>query len=379
LATDAPTPPDEHTKEALGQYFRVELFPWIKEQATAIYEMAAQGRELSGYARGIVAIEAGNADMRFVEIARSVPVSDEIAEFEEAKDLYYASLDEQLEPRKARGRDAALVGLREMALLGVRDSSRVQDARELLSRVYGGHRINALDTLLVPVVPALEAKNAEEAIANSVPTPYATSFIGKAPVSAALVRAHLKQGMPPGLRRAVEAEGDAEAKFWLARALFESGRIYFRAEDFGAAQVLFQTLLDAKEEKLSEQQRADARLLHALSVALVAGPGDAAEMIARGPRFADSLGNLVPLDGLATEPGTLGGRAEFDAAYLRELVAPEGAPDYWKDLAARYSKSAQRLPVDEASFARDRAQACLAIEKTVREQLRTAPKQASTP
>lgn len=384
LAVDPPLAPKTRKKELLQAYFTDQLFPWISEQAQAIFEMAHQGTGLSSYARGVVAIEAGNADMRFVEIARGVPVAEEIAKYPEATDVYYATLDEQLEPRKTRGRNAALVGLREMARIGVRSSARVDSARALLSRAYGGRRVNALDALMVSSLDPEKAQTDAAAIASRVPTAYATILVGDAPLSANLVRAHLQQGMPVGLRRAVESStGHAVEKLLLARALFESGRAYFRAEDFQAAQALLTPLLDVEgpdpasdapaAPALSDAQQQEAVLLRALSVALVAGPKDAAEMIAQGPRFASSLGNLVLLEGLGSRPGEMGGRARFNTAYLRELVAPEGDPDYWKDLAKRYQEAAPLLKGNEARISRERSAACREIEKTVRAQLKKAP------
>lgn len=387
LAIDPPAAPTSGDKDELKAYFKESLFPWMSQQAQAIFAMAHQGTELSSYARGVVAVEAGNADMRFVEIARAVPVAKEIAAYDEAKDVYYATLDEQLEPRKARGRNAALVGLREMARIGVRHSERVSDARSLLSKVYGGRRVNALDTLLVPNLAPEKAESDAAAIASRVPTPYATSLVGQAPLSANLVRAHLQQGMPLALRKAIEStEGHASERLLLARALFESGRTYFRAEDFQAAQALLTPLLDQEgpdpasdapppKPALSPEQREEAVLLRALAVALVAGPKDAAEMIAKGPRFATALGNLVLLEGLGEQGGELGGRAGFNAAYLRELVAPPGDPDYWKDLTVRYASAGAKLKGAEKKQALDRSKACREIEKTIRADLKAQPKE----
>ncbi len=365
LAVNPPAAPVTREREPLQQYFAESLFPWISRQAQAIFEMASQGTRLSGYARGVVAIEAGNADMRFVEIAREAPIASEIAEHQEAKDLYYATLDERLEPRKARGRDAALVGLREMARLGVRDSERVASARRLISRAYGGRRVNALDVLLLPAVPAEKAEGAASAIASRVPTVYAASLVGTADPSPALVRAHMQMGMPTGLQRAILASGTAQAKYLLSRALFESGRTYFRAEDFQASHALLSEIADGASSDI-EAQKDDILLLRALSIALSAGPRDATELLAKGPRFADSLGNLATLDALAEQPGEVGGRAAFAAAYLRELVAPEGAPEYWRDLGLRYLAASTKLKGAERVLSADRGKACLAIERELR-------------
>lgn len=374
LATTPPAAPKERSREKLDEYFQQVLFPWISEQAGAIFALSSQGTQLAGYAQGIVATEAGNADMRFVEIARAVPLSADIARHPEARDVYYAGLDEALESRKARGRNAALVGLRQMAQSGVRESARVADARRLLSLSYGGRRVNALDTLLLPPLAPQKAVDAFDAIASLVPTPYASALVGPRPVSAHLVRAHLQAGMPRALRQAVMDDGqDARAQLYLARGWFESGRTYFRASDFQQSQSILHGLLDG-DAALDSEEIQQAGLLRALSVALMAGPKDAAEMMARGPRFADLLGNLALLDALAEKNGELAGMAGFNAAYLRELVAPADAPDYWDDLSQRYQSSAQKLAGKQAGWARDRASACRQIAQTLREQVgRTKP------
>jgi hypothetical protein len=372
LAQDPPKAPTELVREKLEQYFQKDLFPWIGAQAEAIFAMATQGTKLTGYARGIVAIEAGNADMRFVEIARAAPLAHEIAEHQEAKDLYYATLDERLEPRKARGRNAALVGLREMAHLGVRASERVREARSLLSKVYGGRRINALDVLMVPDVEAQNADSPEAAIASRVPAPYAPSLVGPTKPTPLMVRAYMQTGMPAFVRTEVESTSGSdtlEVRILLARALFESGRTYFRAEDFQATDKLLSSVLassDASTDLLTRDQLEEVASLRALAIALSAGPQDATELIAKGPRFADALGNLSALDNIASEKTERAGRAGFNATYLRELVAPEGAPDYWADLGKRYLASGKKLKGNERKVAEERGRACLEIEKALR-------------
>src|SRR5690606_3553830 len=115
LATTPPSPPAASDKPTLEAYFKDTLFPRITEQSSAIHRLAERGARLGGYARGIVAVEAGMADMRFVEIARAVPIPKEMQSDPEVRDVYYASRDEALEPRKQRGRNAALAGLSELA------------------------------------------------------------------------------------------------------------------------------------------------------------------------------------------------------------------------------------------------------------------------
>src|SRR5688500_19244161 len=83
-------------------------------------------------------------------MVREVPLPDEMKADKAVEGAYYAALDEALEPRKVRGRDAALVGLRAFAELGAVHDARVDRARELLTKLYSGSRVDALDRLLLP-------------------------------------------------------------------------------------------------------------------------------------------------------------------------------------------------------------------------------------
>jgi len=95
-------------KEKVKAFITGPLKTWLVEQSTAIEVLSSGAAGLSGYARGIAAIEAGIAEMRLVDKMRSAPVP---ASWDpELKAIYEAALDEALEPRKKRGRDAALVG-----------------------------------------------------------------------------------------------------------------------------------------------------------------------------------------------------------------------------------------------------------------------------
>lgn len=340
LAADPPPPPAARDKAALEGYFKDTLFPWIAEQASAIHEVSRTGATLHGYAKGVVAIEAGMADMRFVEIARNVPIPREMEGDAELRDVYYASLDEALEPRKNRGRDAALVGLGHLAQVGVLRSPRLSAARVLLSRVYGAHRIDALDRLMLPPLPAASADAAPELeLVRRVPTYYVPLVVppvvrtDAAPDEASLFRAGLAQGVLPMLENELAARPKHEpTALLLAHARLELGRTYFRAEDFALV-----------ERKLQGYPSDEASFLRALATALRAGPRNAADLIQRGPRFADALGNLEALDGIAVSKSSFAGAAAFNAAYLRELVAPENEAGYWQDLAQRYKKAAQGL------------------------------------
>ncbi len=370
LAVQPPAAPASREKSALDEYFRQRLFPWISRQADAIRDLSSAGASLRGYAQGVIAVEAGMADMRFVEIARAVPIPAEMAADAELRDTYYASLDEALEPRKTRGRDAALVGLAQLARVGVLRSPRLTAARELLARVYGAQRVSALDALLLPPLPPLAlpsaANDAAEDTAVSllarVPTYYAPLVVPEGSASgdeaeARRLRAALEQGPSHGLQQALVAARPGErTELLLIRAKLDLGRTYFRAEDFAAA------------ERLSAGRKdPEGVFLRALATALVAGPRNAAELISRGPRFADALGNLEALDDVAASSSPWAGAAAFNAAYLRELVAPPGDAAYWQALHARYMSASRKLEGAERREAEARAsaahQTARAIEK----------------
>jgi hypothetical protein len=356
LAVDPPPPPGDHDKATLQAYFKDTLFPWISRQADAIAELSRAGAALRGYAQGIVAIEAGMADMRFVEITRGVPIPTEMAGDAELRNTYYASLDEALEPRKERGRDAALVGLGQLAQVGVLHAPRLTATRELLSRVYGAHRLDALDALLLPPLPALAPSTTEDAAALALlantPTYYAQFVVPEASTSTdEAVARRLRAALDQGVSHATQQElmtsppGDQSARL-LARAKLELGRTYFRAEDFAAA------------ERLLQQRSGDeAVFLEALATALLAGPRNAAELIRRGPRFADALGNLEALDAVAKSKNQWSGAAAFNAAYLRELVAKPGDAAYWQTLEKSYQSAARQLTGSERKEAEARAAA----------------------
>lgn len=351
LAVEPPAPPDVHERSVLQAYFQNELFPWITEQAGTIHQLAERGSaSLRGYARGIVAIEAGMADMRFVEIARAVPIPTEMREDAELRDTYYASLDEALEPRKRRGRDAALVGLREFAEVGVLQDSRLTAARALLSRVYGGRRIDALDRLLLPPLPPAPSTDATSRIAARLPTFYVSWLLPEAETQKDLLRAFLERGLPRSTRLDLGSRPlDTDTAVLLARGHLELGRTYFRAESFATARKILE--IHASDE---------AAFVSAVATSLMAGPRDAVEMFARGPYFAKALGNLEALDALAAAAGPWSGQASFDAAYLRELVAPVEDAAYWQDLAERYERAAQSLTEADRQEAQARAAAARA-------------------
>lgn len=145
-AAVAPAMKDAADKAKVKAFIQGPLRTWMVEQATAIDTLASAGTALTSGPRAIVAVEAGMADLRLVDRIRSAPTPSTWDK--ELKAVYEAALDEALEPRKSRGRDAALVGLSDYASAGAVGEPRVERARALLSKLYGGRRIDALDTLV---------------------------------------------------------------------------------------------------------------------------------------------------------------------------------------------------------------------------------------
>jgi hypothetical protein len=348
-------------KERFRDFFKSKLAPWIAGQARAIHDIAAGGAKLHGYGEGVVAVEAGMADMRFVEVVRKVPLPDELAKDKEFADLYYGSLDQALEPRKDRGRDAALVGLTHLAAVGVLHDARVREARAMLSRLYGGRRIDVLDGLMLPALPPFKAHTRSERLAAELPTFYADFVLSKADASdPALLRALLERGVPPTAQKRVDgAKADAPARQLYARFLVELGQTYWRSKDFArAASIAAAATAPADNEP---------RLIAALAQALQGGPRDAVEMMLNGPFLPGGVGDVAALDRLAHSKSPLSGMAEFDAAYVLQLVAPAKADaGYWTKLAQRYGAAARRLKEKQRTSALDREKAAKATAKAIR-------------
>jgi hypothetical protein len=307
-AANVPQMKDASDKEKVKRFIQGPLRTWMVEQATAIEALSAPASELAGQGRAIVAVEAGMADLRLVDRIRSAPVPSSWDK--ELKAVYEAALDDALEPRKRRGRDAALVGLTDFAADGVLVEPRVERARALLAKLYGGRRIDALDALLVPAAAPGEA--------------------GAASPGASLL-----------------ASGSRSWGVWLAtlnvtsdppstsgRARFEMGRKYWRRVDFVEA-----------AHALAKEPGDDARLVLALSLALARGPSGPQEMMAASSPAALGLQRTDALDALAAEGGKSAGMAAFDAAHLRSLSPPEGdaAGPYLTEVAARFRKAAALL------------------------------------
>jgi hypothetical protein len=337
-------------------FFQSTLKPWIVTQAAAIHDLAAVGPRLSPYAKGVVAVEAGLADMRFVSVVRRVPLPKEMSDDAEVRDAYYAALDEALEPRKARGRDAALVGLRELASEGIVFDPRVERARALLSEVYSGRRIDALDKLLLPELAPAPTDTSEQRLAARLPSFYAGALLNVGRMDASLLRALMERGLPKAFAaRLTPDQLDEAGKALLARAWLDRGRIYFRAEDFANS-----AKLSARSKPTPEQA-----LYHALASALQNGPRDSGDLLLRGPQLPTGTAQITELDQLASQRSPVAPLAAFDAAYLLGLVPPENDTKFWDGLASRFQTASQQLTEpthkknarEAAAAARDTAKA----------------------
>jgi hypothetical protein len=351
------------SKERFLAFQKDELGPWIVSQALAIDQLSTQGARLTGYGRGIAAIASGNADLRFVETAREIPLPEEIRSDKVLTDVYYGALDEALEPRKRRGRDAALAGLRVFAELGVLADARVERARALLSKLWAGSRVDALDEIILPPYPPNNLTSVEGNLAGMLPTFYASHvLLGIDLSSPELIRAFSAPGLPKAMRDSLDAKKlSSPARLLLATALVESGRRYFHAADFRRAkEVLLQGKLDES-----------GQFLVALAAALERGPEDTAELMLKGPGVKGSF-DVSALDAVAKKNGAQAGAAAFDAAIVLGLVPKPDDPAFWEDLGARFESAEELLekkkaPVAERERAEKYAEGARATARALRE------------
>jgi hypothetical protein len=334
LLADPPALEPPLTKERFRTYFVERLSPWVLAEAAAIEKLSQDGARLVGYGRGIAALAAGNADLRFVDMVRAVPLPDEMRADKRVTDAYYGELDQALEPRKVRGRDAALVGLHAFTELGALADARVDRARTLLNTLWAGSRIDSLDRLLLPPLAPPETGTPELVLAARLPTFYAKLLLADVdPTDPKLLRALLERGVPAALRAKLDVATLSPAtRLLYARALVDGGRHFFRAADFKAARAL-----------LTGQKTDDAgALLAALAQALENGPNDATELLLKGP-FVRGTGDVRGLDAEAKRRGHYAGYAAFDAAAVLELAPKQDDPAFWDDLATRFTKAEKLL------------------------------------
>jgi hypothetical protein len=225
----------------------------------------------------------------------------------------------------------------DFAKLGILRDSRIDRARVLLTRLYGGRRIDALDMLFLPAQPAPSATPQDVVVANT-PLPW----LEHKDLGVAHDPRSLWRGVTDSMRadvRKIESGGAPPAGSenllpLYARARLDMGRVYWRRVDFVEA---------AHAAKPSSKP--EDRLVLAVSLALAQGPNGAAEMMRAATPATLDLKHTEALDALVTEGGPLAGMAAFDAAHLRALSPPDGddATPYLRDVSARFRKSESLL------------------------------------
>ncbi|MBL8742385.1 MAG: hypothetical protein JNK04_14855 [Myxococcales bacterium] len=251
-----------------------------------------------------------------------------------------------------------------MARAGVIIDERTDRTRTLLSKMYGGRRVDGLDVLALLPLAEPPADKLEARLAARVPTYFAGMVLdAKLATDAGVMRAFARRGVPLPFRSALK-EGEAtvsdEVKLSYARARLEMARRYWRAVDVDQAIALYAKV------PLEKQSEAD-RLGFALALALRNGPEDVSMLMrsneAMGPKFA----NVAALDVVAKDATAKSakGMAAFDAAVLRQIAVPHDAADaYWDALAVRYKSAVESL--DDAKLkleAQRRADAATATAK----------------
>lgn len=347
------------------EFVKKKLFPWFNDQAVAIQELSKQGAQLSTYGKGVVALAAGWADLRMVDVLRDSPVPDDFRTDPEKGSVYFAALDEQLEPRKARGRDAALVGIREMASQGVLVDDRTTRTRALLAKLYGGRRVDGLDILMLPAARTAPGKDVKASLAARLPTFYAGLLLDpSSALDATTLAAFSQRGVPTPMRAALkEADASLSAETRLAYARFKltMGLRYWRAVDFDAA-VTHASKLSA------EAKGADGSFYHALALALRKGPVDVASLMLQLDSFGPKFGDVRALDWIRDEKSSTpeAGQAAFDAAVIRQIATPRDADAaYWTALGVRYREAAKLLPEGQRGEAQERAKSADATAKVL--------------
>jgi hypothetical protein len=356
----APTLAAPYSKERVATFVKAELGPWVKKQAEAVQTLAEAGARTAGYGKGIVAIEAGAADLRLAELIKESPVPDEFKKDPELLHAYEGSLDALLRPRLDRGRDGVLVGMRKLAAVGVLFGTRLSYARKLLSELYAGRRIDALDSLLLPPDTTPPSKDYTlVTVLREAPTFFANGLLTAALANdAGLLSSAFAQGFPRVGRAAPEQllEQTSALKLEHARGHVQVGLRYWRAVEFDSAITLLK----------NQVAEAEPRFFVALALALRNGPMDAVDMMRAKTPSELGIGNVEALDLVANEHGPYAGLAAFDAARLLELSPPLGAGRaHFEALANRFTKASELLllgadkakALEHAKSARDIAQA----------------------
>jgi hypothetical protein len=331
------------SKQRVTDFIKGPMTSWVSTQAAVVEQISRTGVGLSFYARGIVAVEAGMADMRIVEVVRAAPLPDEFSKDSELKDAFFSNLEQSLDPRKVRGRDAALVGMRDLASVGVITDPRVDRARALLSKMFGGRRIDALDALVLPALAPATASTLEQRLASRLPTFYSGLLLpAETAREPGVMRQFAQRGIPVPQRRLLQQSTDLprEIESLAYRARIAMGQKYWRGVDFDEATAL------AVKLRASAGLAEESTMMLALSLALRGGPRDAAEMMFVAPALSLGLGNIGALDAVAkaNPAGPYAGIAGFDAAMILQ-VSPADKPDaaFWLQLAGRYRAAGAQL------------------------------------
>lgn len=272
------------TREQAIAFVDGPMKDWVIEQARPIERISLLASSWVGPARGVVALEAALAELRFIEAVRAVPIPQEMAEDEELRETYAQNLERILEARKSRARDAALVGLEDLVRAGMHEHPRVTKVRDALSDLYGGGRLRLISRLMVDISP----------------------------------------GDPGG------TEPEARARDRLQRY-----QVFLRAVDVDESlAVLGPTAPSAPL----------GRFLFATAIALRSGLRDARELMVQAPDVPRGAFDVRALDLVASEGGPYAGQAAYNAALIREFAAPvQSGPAVWQEIAARYRGAAARL------------------------------------
>jgi hypothetical protein len=367
-ATDPPKMKAEPTKANVKAFIKSDMMAWVQKQAVAIEKLSALGSKVRYYGRAVVAVEAGMADMRFVDAVRSVPVPEEYQKDPDLRESFLQGLEQALGPRKRRGRDAALVGLGSLATVGVLRDPRVDRARKLLSRMFGGRPMNALDALLLPPFSPVDASSPAHQVAARLQTFYAgLVFPPEAATDPTMLRMLVEKGLSLPHRIALHAKLKTgvpnQVRLLAARTRLELGQNYWRRVDFDEATRLLREW--PSDTPLSD----DGELILGVALALRGGHENAADMMVKAPLSDLGIGRVVALDSVVEAKAPHAGKAAFDAALIKKLAAPASAPAaYWNDLAARF-RTAHGMLTDirhkavAEEYAQEAEQTAAAIEK----------------
>lgn len=334
---DPPKLDPPYTMERVTAFNNEKLFPWYTDQAVAVHELTEMGNELNYYGHGIAGIAAGTADLRIVEAAREAPIPDDFRANADALNDYYSNLDLKLEPRKQRGTKAALTGLEEMAHAGVIEDRRVDVARELVAKAYGGRRVDALDPLRLSPPRPLRTDTVLARLAATLPTFFLGMVLDASAATDPAVLENMRdRGVPTPFRVALKAAklGDAEAVNY-AHARLRMGTRYWRASDFDACAAI---LTNIGRDKLAPE----ALLELGVAIALRNGP-DSIRLLMGRESLPPTFGQVGALDAIAADEKNAGirGVAAFDGAVVFQLTIPRIGADHapWLVLAKRYTEA----------------------------------------